>query len=125
MVKKKKAEKAEKNTKSTPEKTKGSVKKPAKGQDTTPEDKSNPLGKKHTCFSCACKFYDFNKLEKICPKCGQDQSIKTTAKTRIPKSKFSEYDILDEEPPILPENDLELVPEVDIDEEPILDEEDV
>ena len=36
------------------------------------EDMSN-LGKKWICFSCAAKFYDFTKLEVLCPKCGSDQ----------------------------------------------------
>lgn len=31
------------------------------------------LGKKYTCFKCKTKFYDLNKPEAICPKCGADQ----------------------------------------------------
>lgn len=31
------------------------------------------LGKKWVCFSCAAKFYDFTKLEALCPKCGANQ----------------------------------------------------
>jgi uncharacterized protein (TIGR02300 family) len=31
------------------------------------------LGKKHTCFKCETKFYDFNKPEVSCPKCGANQ----------------------------------------------------
>jgi uncharacterized protein (TIGR02300 family) len=31
------------------------------------------LGAKHLCFKCGAKFYDLNKPEPICPKCGTDQ----------------------------------------------------
>jgi hypothetical protein len=31
------------------------------------------LGKKYTCYSCGAKFYNLNKPESICPKCGADQ----------------------------------------------------
>jgi uncharacterized protein (TIGR02300 family) len=31
------------------------------------------LGTKHLCFKCDTKFYDLNKAEPICPKCGADQ----------------------------------------------------
>jgi len=31
------------------------------------------LGKKWVCFSCTTKFYDFTKLEVVCPKCGANQ----------------------------------------------------
>jgi hypothetical protein len=31
------------------------------------------LGKKFTCFKCETKFYDFNKPEALCPKCGTNQ----------------------------------------------------
>jgi len=51
------------------------------------------LGKKFTCHNCGVKFYDLNKPEKLCPKCGTDQMLKP--KTRIVKTK--EYDIDDED----------------------------
>ncbi len=31
------------------------------------------LGKKYTCFKCETKFYDFNKPDAVCPKCGTNQ----------------------------------------------------
>ena len=31
------------------------------------------LGRRYTCFSCGCKFYDLNRPEAICPRCGKDQ----------------------------------------------------
>lgn len=36
------------------------------------QDKSK-LGKRYTCFECSLKFYDLNRPEPICPKCGADQ----------------------------------------------------
>lgn len=31
-------------------------------------------GNKFTCWSCGTKFYDMNKAEPTCPKCGSDPS---------------------------------------------------
>jgi hypothetical protein len=31
------------------------------------------LGKRYACFSCGLKFYDLNRPEPLCPKCGSDQ----------------------------------------------------
>ena len=31
------------------------------------------LGGKHVCFECGGKFYDLNRPEPLCPKCGADQ----------------------------------------------------
>lgn len=31
------------------------------------------FGTKHTCYGCGTKFYDLNKPEAICPKCGANQ----------------------------------------------------
>ena len=30
------------------------------------------FGTKYTCWSCGAKFYDLNKPEPVCPKCGAD-----------------------------------------------------
>ena len=35
-------------------------------------DKSK-LGGKYMCFKCECKFYDMNRPEPLCPRCGADQ----------------------------------------------------
>lgn len=32
------------------------------------------LGRKYTCFSCTCKFYDMNAELAICPRCEADQA---------------------------------------------------
>lgn len=36
------------------------------------QDKSK-LGKRYQCFQCGLKFYDLNRPEPLCPKCGGDQ----------------------------------------------------
>ena len=40
------------------------------------------LGKKHGCFHCGCKFYDLNKSQPICPKCGTNQEEKKKVKKK-------------------------------------------
>ena len=32
------------------------------------------LGRKYTCFSCGCKFYDLNREVATCPRCEADQA---------------------------------------------------
>ena len=34
------------------------------------------LGTKWSCFKCGAKFYDLNKPEPLCPKCGSDQRLR-------------------------------------------------
>jgi len=36
------------------------------------QDKSK-LGTRYECFECGMKFYDLNRPEPLCPKCGADQ----------------------------------------------------
>ena len=31
------------------------------------------LGRRYSCFSCACKFYDLNRPDPLCPNCGANQ----------------------------------------------------
>ncbi|MEE8581798.1 MAG: FYDLN acid domain-containing protein [Myxococcota bacterium] len=40
---------------------------------TGPAAPTSPLGTKYECFACSAKFYDLNRPEPICPKCGADQ----------------------------------------------------
>lgn len=47
-----------------------------KSTDVASEDRKAKLGAKHVCFSCKTRFYDLNKSEPICPKCGSDQRKK-------------------------------------------------
>jgi hypothetical protein len=39
-------------------------------------ERSQKLGTKHLCFSCHKKFYDLNKPEPVCPRCGANQTEK-------------------------------------------------
>ena len=50
------------------------------------EAKKAKLGNRFTCFSCAVRFYDLNKPEPLCPKCGTDQRD-TPAVEEKPKPK--------------------------------------
>ena len=46
-------------------------------------------GNKHICKNCSTKFYDLNKQEIICPKCGMkkaDQNLKKVSKEQTIKS---------------------------------------
>lgn len=86
---------------------------------------SGPLGKKFTCYNCTIKFYDLNKPEKVCPKCGADQNSRPTIKTKAKASpKLNEFDIIDEEI-IIDEEEILLDPdELEVEEEePIIEEE--
>jgi hypothetical protein len=40
------------------------------------DDRKAKLGKKFVCYSCKTRFYDMNKPEPICPKCGANQRTK-------------------------------------------------
>ncbi len=138
MVKKKKPEKVEPKEKkekkpslpassaSSTTKAKKTLK-PSK-EVSTPASKEpeNPLGKKFSCVSCSTKFYDMNKPQKICPKCGQDQSLKVPQKVKGGKAnKFSEYDILEDDPVGIIDPEIGIDSEIDLEDEPIIDEEDV
>jgi len=44
---------------------------------------TSKLGTKFECFQCGAKFYDLNRPEALCPKCGEDQAkAPKEAKTR-------------------------------------------
>lgn len=45
------------------------------------------LGQRWICFSCACKFYDMNKPDPICPKCQANQHESPLFKTAKPARK--------------------------------------
>jgi len=36
----------------------------------------NRFGKKHLCCGCGIKFYDMNKPDPVCPRCGANQGDK-------------------------------------------------
>ena len=66
------------------------------------EDMSN-LGKKWVCFGCAAKFYDFTKLEVLCPKCGVDQKDAPVKTRAVKKEKV----VLQIEDDFTPEGDID------------------
>ena len=41
------------------------------------------LGTRYSCFKCSCKFYDLNKPEPVCPRCGADQRDDPTPDPRV------------------------------------------
>ncbi len=134
MLKKKKLVKPAKKEKESAGKTQGSTSKvqtsAPKGKKKSAESASssgepvNSLGKKFTCHSCGTRFYDLNKVDKICPKCGADQNAKPITKQKSKLSKMSEYDVTEEEATDLPE-DLIAGEEIEMDEEAVIDEEEV
>lgn len=69
-------------------------------------DPNNPLGKKFNCYSCGTKFYDLHKPEKKCPKCGADQLAKPAIKSRMAAIRSSEYEVEEEEEPVLEDDEL-------------------
>lgn len=82
----------------------------------------NPLGKKHTCYACGKKFYDFNKPQAICPGCGADQKSKPAQKFRASKLRYSEFEVVDEELPAPIDEEMEFEEEAEV-EETVLDDE--
>ena len=49
-----------------------------------PQDRQAKLGVKYVCFSCSARFYDLNKPEPLCPKCGADQRSKPKTSDAAP-----------------------------------------
>jgi hypothetical protein len=84
-----------------------------------PQDRQLQLGVKHVCFNCSQRFYDLNKPEPLCPKCGTDQRTKPkTSETAPPpapkKAQPRPMPLLDDdEPEVVPFEervDLEIEP---------------
>lgn len=87
------------------------------------QDKSK-LGKRYQCFQCGLKFYDLNRPEPLCPKCGADQRENPNPDPRdailarfkgkaMPKSASADELSEEEEG----DEDLDLSDEEDIDED--------
>jgi len=70
------------------------------------------LGKKWTCFGCGAKFYDFNKPDPLCPKCGANQK-EAPAK---PKAVKKEKAVLQIEDDFIPEGDVDVAGEDTLEE---------
>ncbi len=47
--------------------------------------KKAKLGQRFVCFSCAAKFYDLNKPEPLCPRCGADPRASPLLTKAAPK----------------------------------------
>jgi len=118
MVNKKKPEKKS-NSKANSKSKTSKTKKKLVSKET---EQTNPLGKKHTCYNCGTKFYDLNKEQVICPKCGADQNSKPALKQKLRISlKYSEFEVAEDEIPEELDEELEL--EGEELEEPILEDE--
>ncbi len=83
-----------------------------------PEDRKAKLGAKYVCFSCSSRFYDMNKPEPICPKCGADQRTKPKESPSAPATPPAPKREKPRPMPLLDDDDGESVPfeeEMDID----------
>lgn len=95
------------------------------------------LGKRYTCFSCGAKFYDLNKPEATCPKCGTDQAADPSPDPRVAvmarykagarptaiKKKIDAYkdDLDDDDAPMMEDDEDDATP-ADLGEEEVDDE---
>lgn len=102
------------------------------------------FGTKHTCYSCACKFYDMNRGEVLCPKCGANQkeaphvdvaamealAIKPSRAPKAPRPQRTILDDSEEEieseddAPISEDDDFEFDDDLDFGDEPEIDDDD-
>ncbi len=86
-------------------------------------------GTKHTCSSCATKFYDMGKTELICPSCGEENQPLVVFKQRrpvadekakkpAPEKKKEEEEVEDEDDALLDDDDEDdaLLPDDDDDD---------
>ena len=84
-------------------------------------ERSQRLGAKHLCFSCGLKFYDLNKPEPVCPRCGTDQreKPKTAAKETPPPSPPPKQARGRDITPLLADDDDESVSSDDVDSDDV------
>ena len=80
-------------------------------------------GKKYVCSNCNTKFYDLNKIEVKCPKCGTLQvTKKETSKIRFsPDPSDIKEDSKNEQDLENLEEDISFEENVDLDDEDIID----
>jgi uncharacterized protein (TIGR02300 family) len=101
------------------------------------------FGTKFGCYSCGCKFYDMNRADPICPKCGANQknapavdlsAVESVAAKRPPKPprpqrpviedvEEGDFDAEEEGVAAGEEEDFEFDEDLDFGDEPELDEE--
>jgi uncharacterized protein (TIGR02300 family) len=77
------------------------------------------LGAKWVCFKCSAKFYDLNRPEPLCPKCGANQNERPK---REPKGK---QPVVEAPPPRPVAPDRELIPEEDEDDALLMEDEEI
>ena len=65
-------------------------------------------GNKNTCSKCETKYYDFNKIEVVCPKCGEKKTAKVAFEEKETTNRKDKDDI--EVKKIL-EEDLDIIEE--------------
>jgi uncharacterized protein (TIGR02300 family) len=69
------------------------------------------LGHKWACFSCGAKFYDLQKPEPLCPKCGADQrqspAFEKPKRTRAKKAAPAPKKVVKPPPPVEETEDLD------------------
>jgi uncharacterized protein (TIGR02300 family) len=66
------------------------------------------LGVKHTCWKCGTKFYDLNKPNPACPKCGSDPRAAPVAKSPGPaERRRAKEEPVEEVADVVEEADLE------------------
>jgi len=78
---------------------------------------TSPLGNRYVCFACQARFYDLNRPEPICPKCGSDQREKPKEVLKPlprPKGRTKKRGGM---PPLLDEDEEEFVGEADDDDD--------
>jgi hypothetical protein len=83
-----------------------------------PQDRQAKLGVKYVCFSCGSRFYDLNKPEPLCPKCGADQRTKPKHTDSSPSPPPAAKRAQPRPMPLLDDDETEAVPfeeEMDID----------
>lgn len=81
------------------------------------QDRQAKLGVKHVCFRCNARFYDMNKPEPLCPKCGADQRTKPKT-SEAPPPPPAPKKAAPRPMPLLDDDEVETVPfeeEMDID----------
>ncbi len=85
------------------------------------------LGRKHVCFKCSTKFYDLHKPKAICPKCSADQAEKPAEAAPPPAPARRGPRVVDpvenEEADELGDEALAGDEDLEIETEPVLDEE--
>ena len=76
------------------------------------------FGRKYTCYACSTKFYDLNRPEPLCPRCGADQRQAPEQRTDVVTLQELDTapiadDAPDDEDAVLADDELEIEPDVE------------